>query len=418
MQGQIYDEEVHLLAVYDSSVLAKSQIELLCEQLNQLAQQLVQHQDHTRLHDITIAGPADLQRVLAWNNEETEVYDACLHHLFEKQAHLTPDAPVVHSWDGTFTYSELNGAANRLAHHLAAFGVWLDEFVHVYFEKSAWYVVAVLAINKAGGTWVPLDPSHPDERQRQIVSQTGARLVLTSPHHSAVRQSPVVRVIEISPALDENLVRFSPSSNTTLSGPENLVRPTNAAYVLFTSGSTGVPKGLVIEHSSVCTSQIAIRKRLRITTDVRMLQFASYVFDLSIEEIFCPLLHGASVCIPSEDSKMGHLSALVKKTNVNWAILKPSYIRTTRPHQLPGLELLVLAGEAVGRDSLSTWFGKVRLINGWGPAETCVFSLIHKYSLLNDLRLTVGRLVGGYGYIVNPLVIQGPTILREYLIRC
>ncbi|KAK1624738.1 hypothetical protein BDP81DRAFT_329459, partial [Colletotrichum phormii] len=429
MQGQIYDEEVHLLAVYDSSVLTKSQIGLLCEQLNHVAQQLVKHQGHTRLQDITIAGPADLQKVLAWNTEETEVYDACLHQLFEKQAHLTPDAPAVHSWDGTFTYSELNGAANRLAHHLAAFEVQLDEFVHVYFEKSAWYVVAILAINKAGGTWVPLDPSHPDERQLQIVSQTGARLVLTSPHHSATCQRLVESVIEISPALDENLLRFAPSSNTTLSGPKNLVCPSNAAYVLFTSGSTGVPKGLVMEHGSVCTSQTAIGRRLRISPDVRMLQFASYVFDLSIGEIFCPLLHGASVCIPSEDSKMGDLSAFVQKMNVNWAILTPSYIRTTRPDRLPGLELLVLAGEAVGRDNLDTWFGKVRLVNGWGPAETCVFSAIHEYSSLDDSPLTVGRPVGGYGYIVDPvnahqlapvgclgeLVIQGPTILREYL---
>ncbi|GJC89895.1 nonribosomal peptide synthetase 8 [Colletotrichum liriopes] len=160
-----------------------------------------------------------------------------------------------------------------------------------------------------------------------------------------------------------------------------------------------------------------------------MLQFASYVFDLCIGEVFCPLLHGGCVCIPSEETKMGDLAGFVLTTNVNWAILTPSYVRTMQPAQFPNLELLVLAGEAVGSDKLESWFGKVRLVKGWGPAETCVFSAVHEWTSLDESPLTVGCPVGGNGYIVDPadaqklapvgcvseLVIQGPTILREYL---
>ncbi|KAF6808383.1 NRPS protein, partial [Colletotrichum musicola] len=433
MQGAISDDEVHLLAVYDSSVLAESQMSSLCEQFSHIAQQLIKFQDDkTFLKDISIAGPSDLQQAIAWNNKDTEaeLIDECLHRLIEERARHSPNAPAVYAWDATFTYSELNGAANRLAHHLVAQGVRPDDFVHVYFDKSAWYVVAILAINKAGGAWAPLDPSQPLERQRQTVSQTRSRLILTSPSHAATCRSLVETVVEVSPALDYNLiVQRMPSFDTTLAGPDVAVTPAGAAYVLFTSGSTGTPKGLVMEHRSACTSQLAIGKRLRADSNVRMLQFASCVFDLSVGEIFGALLHGGCVCVPSEEAKMGDLASFIRAANVNWAILTPSYARTMRPDQFPGLELLILAGEAVGRDNLEAWFGKLRLVNGWGPAETCVFSAIHEWTSLDESPVTIGRPVGGYGYVVDPadpykmapvgcvgeLVIQGPTIMREYL---
>ena len=126
---------------------------------------------------------------------------------------------------------------------------------------------------------------------------------------------------------------------------------------------------------------------------------------------------------------MNGLKEFMRNTNVNWAFMTPSFARTLRPEDVPNLELLLLAGEAVPRDVFDTWIGKVRFINGWGPAETCVFSTLHEWQSDTESPLTVGRPVGGYCWIVDPddpqrlaptgclgeVVIQGPTLLREYL---
>jgi len=200
-------------------------------------------------------GQWDLTQAIQRNEEGPEIVESCVHHLIESQAQLRPDMPAINAWDYNFTYSQLDAAANRLAHYLVdSYGVSLDDLVHVCFEKSAWFIVAILAINKAGAAWVPLDPSHPIDRQRQAVRQTAAKLALTSPANAELCASLVANVIEVTQTLDEGL---SGDLRTSSTPPNCNVTPQNAAYVLFTSGSTGIPKGLVIEHRSVCTSQKA-----------------------------------------------------------------------------------------------------------------------------------------------------------------
>lgn len=380
------------------------------------------------IDDLFFAGDWDLEQQAQWNVEEPEIIDSCVHELVEKQAHLRPKAPAINAWDGNFTYDELNEAANRLAHHLVSrHQVQCEDLVLVCFGKSAWFYVSILAINKAGGAWVPLDPSHPPNRRKQIVSQTGSRLLLASPDNAALCDG-LAGIVQVSPSLDAELHRES-GAETSRQAPACQVKPHNVAYVLFTSGSTGTPKGLVMEHGAVCTSQTAIIERLGLTYEVRMLQFAAYVFDLSIGEIIAPLISGACLCVPSEDTRMNSIKEFINNYNVNWAFMTPSFARTLSPADIPGIELLLLAGEAVGQDIFETWFGKVRLINGWGPAETCVFSTLHEWESKEESPLTIGRPVGSYCWIIDPedpaqlvpfgtlgeVVIQGPTLLREYL---
>ena len=126
---------------------------------------------------------------------------------------------------------------------------------------------------------------------------------------------------------------------------------------------------------------------------------------------------------------MNGLKEFIAEQQVNWAFLTPAFARTLRPTDLPSLELLLLAGEAVSREILDTWLGHVRLVNGWGPAETCVFSTLHEWQSASESPLTVGRPVSPVCWIVNPeqphrlaptgclgeVVLQGPTLLREYL---
>ena len=202
-------------------------------------QQLLSSTDRL-LRDISISGAWDEQYALEINcAEELEIVPSCLHELVENHARRRGSSTAIRAWDKDFTYSQLNDAADRLAYHLVhACGVKAHDFVHVCFEKSAWYLVSILAINKAGAAWVPLDPSHPLHRQQQVVSQTQSRLTLVSPCNLSMCAGLTERVLEVSAALDDKIAQTKPGSITNIS-----VSPENAAYVLFTSGSTGTPQG-------------------------------------------------------------------------------------------------------------------------------------------------------------------------------
>lgn len=442
IQAHLHEDSAELHFLYNSTVLAEPTMAAMAKHFGHVVQQLqgsalqATATNDILLESISVAGPWDFAQAMHLNRETPELCQTTIHELVERQALARPAAPAIDAWDATFTYGQLNDAAGRLASHLVtAYGVQVGDLVHVCFEKSAWYFVAILAINKAGAAWVPLEPSHPFERHQRVVQQTGGTLALASAGNVATCVSLVSTVLLVSRSLDDELAAHPSTAMTVSSSPVNInnrarAGPTDVAYVLFTSGSTGTPKGFVMEHGAVCTSQTAISKRLGLEADkVRILNFASYVFDLSIGEIVAPLISGACICVPSEETRLSGLVEYMNEARVNWAFLTPSFARTLDPRHIPRLELLLLAGEAVGKDVFNQWFGRVRLINGWGPAETCVFSTLHEWTSADESPLTVGRPVGGYCWLVNPedhsllapigclgeVLIQGPTLLREYI---
>ncbi|KAK1624740.1 putative nonribosomal peptide synthase, partial [Colletotrichum phormii] len=424
VQGLVHRDRVELALVYNPDVLSSAQIDSLAHQYDHVVQQLLR-QDETPLADVAVTSALDVEKAVEWNSREIpDIMSTCVHTLFEEQARQRPEAPAVYAWDAQLNYHELDIAANKLAHHLVTeYGARCDDIIHVCFEKSAWFIVAILAINKAGAAWSALDPTHPSDRHRQITQQTSSRITLASPTTYKQCAGLMASVVVVSAELDYTL-----DASLGLHAPETSVSPDNAAYVLFTSGSTGVPKGFVMEHESVCTSQTAIIKRLGMGSDARMLQFASYVFDAVILEAIGTLIAGACICIPSGHMRMNNLTEFLQDAQATWSLLTPSYLRTLTPDDIPSLKVLIATGEAVGKDIIDAWHGRVRLFNGWGPAETCVFSTLHEYGP-TDTSLTIGRPVGGCCWIVDPkdpqrlaptgcvgeIVIQGPTLLREYL---
>ncbi|KAK0108437.1 hypothetical protein ONS95_015023 [Cadophora gregata] len=391
LQCIFLDGAIDLCALYDPRAIAELQIVALFNHLGQVIKQLqYPSRNGTLVSEISLDGPWDVQQALFWNCRETpEIVDSCLHVLIAKQAEVQPHILAIDAWDGKLTYSELEFAANRLAHHLTGAGVVIESLVHVCFEKSIWYYVAILAVNKAGGAWVPLDPSHPIERQQQVVQQTAARLALASPTNSRMCASLGLVVVTIDETFDKALRDEVPVNVSLLPNPTLSSR--NAAFVIFTSGSTGTPQGFVIEHQSLCTSQKAVCKRMKMTSDVRMLHFASHVFDASICESLFPLMLGACVCVPSDYDRINALPGFIRDKNITWASLIPSFLRTLKPYQVPGLQALIVGGEALSRDLLEVWCGRLRLINVWGPAECCPISSVHEWSFAKESTLTIGR---------------------------
>ncbi|UNI16432.1 NRPS [Purpureocillium takamizusanense] len=428
--------KVDITITYDTGLLSESEAANMGWQFESVVQQLagigtfLEPSPPKLLCNVNPLSAHDFEQLSSWNNDAMpEIVDSCIHTLFERQVALRPDATAVSAWDGVLTYAELDKAANRLAHYLvASYKFELGTLIPICFEKSVWVMVAMMGINKAGGAWVTLDPSHPEKRHRAILAQTQSPVILTSSRQFKYVSGLHQNAIRLSSDLDETLLREGTTGST---GPETRVTANHPVYVLFTSGSTGVPKGMIMRHGGVSTAMVAIAKRLGMSPAVRILQFAAYVFDLCIGETLLPLVSGACICIPSEDTRKDSLTQFVSEQRINWMFLTPSFARVISPDDVPGVELLLLAGEPVTKDLLDTWVGRVRLFNGWGPSETCLFSSLKEFtpSEQKPSPLNIGSPIGGRCWIIDPnnpthlapigcvgeVMIHGPTITKGYL---
>ncbi|PFH62473.1 hypothetical protein XA68_13375 [Ophiocordyceps unilateralis] len=320
----------------------------------------------------------------------------------------------------------LNALATKLAHKLSRLGVGPEVLVPYAFEKSMYAVVATLAVLKAGGAFVPLDFSHPKDRLKSIISRVGATLLLASPKTAPVFDEFSLDVLVVGQQLLDGLPEEAHNPDSAA------VKPRNSAFVLFTSGSTGEPKGLVQEHASVCTVNAAYGESLFINEDSRVLNFAAYTFDVSTVDVFTTLYQGGCVCIPSEEQRLNDIVRVINDFRVSWVDLTPSFALAAipRPSHVPSLKTLVLAGEEVKKEHLGHFIGKIdRVINCYGPAEAggC---LANVYENAASQPQTVGLpLKSARCWIVDPknprrlapigatgeLVIEGPTLARGYL---
>jgi amino acid adenylation domain-containing protein/thioester reductase-like protein len=349
------------------------------------------------------------------------------HSSFEARARTNPDALAISAWDGSFTYDELNRAANRLGHHLVnELAVKQGDLMIVNFEKSVWYFVAILAVNKVGAAWVALDPVDPPQRQEQMVQQTRAKLALTSEQRLEQMTAFGLKAIEIGTDLDEKLSRDGVLKDQNLSID---IPPESMACVAYISSGTGFPRGVVVSHQALFTSQLSMGCKLGLTDEVRILQFSLFTFELSMGEFIAPLMFGASIHVPSEEVRFKDLMGYIRREKVSWAFLNASFAETLWAQDFPDLRLLLIAGEPASERLIYEWFGRVRLISGWGSAETCGYSSFHEYRSPKDEPNTLGFPVGDLRWIVDrndphklapigvtgEVVVQGPTLMSGYL---
>lgn len=377
-----------------------------------------------QLAELELVSPQNLANISQWNKGEVDIVDSRMEEVISDQARRFPDKEAVVGWDGRFTYAELDDAADRVSEYLTACGVGPEIIVPFCFEKSVWTIVAMMAVLKAGGACAALDPQYPTERLRDIVEDTRAKLIVCSPTQEHIARSLVDQAVVISPATIASMKK------PKLSKILQTLSTTDAAFVQFTSGSTGRPKGIVIEHSSMATSARAHGKADHMDTSTRSIQFASYTYDVSIEEIFTVLHHGGTVCVPSEHERMNDISAAITRYDANWADLTPTVAALINPDTVPSMKTLCLGGEAVRQDVIDLWAGKVELINGYGPAEASIVCACSIEDLSGPIESTnIGVGVGCRLWVVDPndfhrlapvgtigeLLIQGPILARGYL---
>ena len=299
---------------------------------------------------------------------------ALLHELFEEQVHRTPDAVATRFRDRELTYSGLDVRSNRLAWKLRSSGVEPGTVAAIAIPRSDVMIIAVLAVLKAGGTYVYLDSSDPADRRRAVMSAAGAAVLLGDGQGGdGQRELPAARVITVD-AEDEYLEHPG-------TGPRTAVPAEQAAYVLFTSGSTGEPKGVEVSHRAVASYLGWAVEEYRIADGAGALVHTSLGFDLTITSLFGPLLCGATaVVVPEADVMAGLARELKSGQDFSMLKLTPAHLLVLNDYLDPGrlsgsVRTLIVGGEALRAEALQTWRERApttRIVNEYGPTEATV----------------------------------------------
>ncbi|KAK4062821.1 uncharacterized protein Triagg1_9691 [Trichoderma aggressivum f. europaeum] len=363
-----------------------------------------------------------ISQQLLFNSANVEAVEDCVHNVISMQTLRNPDQLAISSWDMELTYKQLDEKSTILASYLSTIGVGPEKLVSLCFEKSAWTVIAMLAVMKAGGAFVPMDAAFPEMRIKQIISEVDTDIVLVSPTTQAAFNGYPQRIVVICQELLDSL-----DPQSTLLYPAS---PSNAVYVIFTSGSTGKPKGILMEHRNFCSGASGHATALKLTPGCRVLQISSYIFDASLVEILTTLMVGGCICIPDEHTRVNDLVGFINDKAVDYAIITPSLARTIQPSSVPTLKTLVLAGEAMMPDDIKTWANKLALVNGYGPSECAVCCSSNLNVTLATIPTNIGKSISTCRcWIVHPddpeqllgpgcdgeLLVEGPILARGYL---
>jgi amino acid adenylation domain-containing protein len=313
----------------------------------------------SRLHEVSLLDPREADRVLvAWNDTATEVTPASLPDLFEEQAQRTPEAVAVVFEDTELTYAELDARADRLARTLAEQGIGPESVVAVVLDRGVELIVALLGVLKAGAAYLPIDPGYPAERVALLLEDAAPALVLDDPRTVAAWSVP-----DGGGRVDRALHGGS------------------AAYVIYTSGSTGRPKGVLVSQRSIVNRLVWMRDRYRMGPGDRILQKTPTVFDVSVWELFGPLIAGAALVLarPGGHRDPAYVADLIRAQRVSVLHFVPSmldaFLAEPSSAPLPSLRLVVCSGEALSAGTQASFhaaFGEVELHNLYGPTEAAV----------------------------------------------
>jgi amino acid adenylation domain-containing protein len=400
------------------------QLDRFMQQLRGVILSLATCSTTSLLGEINYMISSDLKQLESWNRSMPAPMEACVHLIASERAREHPQYTAISAPDGVLTYAELEDFANLLASQLVQLGVLRQSFVPLCFEKSKWNLVAMLATLKVGAVFVPIDPTCPDQRVRSIVRQTNAKFALSSPKMASLFKPHVEIVFEVAmqPLLSANVeddLKALPAKG----------RPGDLAYAIFTSGTSGEPKGVLIEHRGICTSIRSVNDLIKINNSSRVMQLSSHAFDFSIGEMISTLMNGATLCIPTEE-EMGDIGAFIVREKITTAMMTPLFTRVLDQTCLRGLESLIWGGEVVTTEDILGRVDQVkRLISGYGPSEASCFSAIVEFDGELVAATNIGRPTGCIHWVVNPndhsllvpigavgeLLIEGPIVGAGYL---
>ena len=360
---------------YNSDLFEADTIARMTLHFQTLLEAIAAHPDQ-KIGDLPLlTEPERHQLLMEWNNTQTNYpQDKCIHQLFEEQVGRTPDAVAVVFENQKLTYHELNSQANQLAYYLQSLGVRADVLVGLCVERSLSMIVGILGILKAGGAYVPLDPEYPQERLSFILEDTQLSVVLTQEKlvdKLGDRKADVI-------CLDSN---WDIINQQTKQNPTTSIKAQDLAYVMYTSGSTGQPKGVSIVHRGV-VRLVKQTNYVSISAQDVIAQASNYAFDAATFEIWGALLHGARLVGVSKDLALSpkDFAAFIRSQGISVLFLTTALfnqIAQEVPSAFNSLRHLLFGGEAVD----PKWVKEVlkngapqRLLHVYGPTENTTFS--------------------------------------------
>ncbi|KAH8817444.1 nonribosomal siderophore peptide synthase Sid2 [Xylogone sp. PMI_703] len=356
----------------------------------------------------------DLDAIWGWNHTLPPSYNFCMHEMVCQQAQRFPDKVAISSWDGDLTYTQIDHYSTLVASSLQEMSVELNDVLPVCFEKSRWTIVAVLAVMKAGATFVLMDPTLPLARLQNMAQQQ---------HDLSSSIMPSERLFVVE---SDTFTHIS-SSKAVQKLP--VVPSSTLMYLIFTSGSTGTPKGVKISHETYTSSAIPRAKAVGYTENSVVLDFASYAFDVSIDSMFLTLGNGGRLCIPSDEDRLNDINGVIRRMQVNYAGLTPSVARILDADVITSLSALGLGGEAVSARDVTLWGQDTRIVIGYGPCECTIGCTINSSAATGRDYISIGQGNGAAIWIVNQndheqlmpvgavgeILVEGPIVGQGYL---
>jgi amino acid adenylation domain-containing protein len=433
-------EGLHGELCYDTDLFCAQTIDRLGRSLKILLQALVSA-PHQRITEVSLLTALEREQILAgWNRTEKQFSPALVHELFEQQAERTPEAVAVMFEGQELSYGELNRRANQLASYLRKSGVGPEVCVGVFLERCLETLVTMMAIWKAGGAYLPLDPQLPQERISFLLRDASPAVVLT--RAEMVSDLPLAAAASEIFSVDadwESIEGYSSEDegNGGIAG--------SAAYVIYTSGSTGEPKGVVVTQEAAAEHLLGVGEGFAYQSRDRVLQFAALSFDVSLEQLVAPLLCGA--CVVLKDSAVWEASdffSAVRRYGVTVANVPPAFwIRLLEEREEEKengnglaeesrLRLMIVGGDTMPPAALAGWrqggMRRAELVNAYGPTEAVITATLFRVPRDGEedgrvQRVPIGRPLGGRkGYVVSggdlaSIQMQGELHLGRILAR-
>ncbi|MCD1260584.1 amino acid adenylation domain-containing protein [Paenibacillus athensensis] len=371
---------------YQTSLYNQAQIDDLFERLLHVGLQMVER-PNASLAELSLLTAEERRWQLEQFNATRSDYPrhSSIDRLFEEQAERTPERTAL-SFQGTeLTYRELNERANQLARLLQRQGVGRESFVGVLTRHSLETVVAIMAVIKSGGTYLPLEPTYPEERIRYMLDDSGCSLLLTNlaPSELPVFAGQVVQ-------LTDPAIYSGPADNLgVLHSPGDLV------YIIYTSGSTGKPKGAMIEHRGL-VNYIWWAKLMYVKEEREVFPlYSSLAFDLTVTSIFTPLISGGTIRVYRDDEDEYVLYRIMRDNEATVVKLTPAHLALLKDtdYRHSSVRRFIVGGEDL-RVSLAAsihecFGGRIEICNEYGPTETVVGCMIHIYDPQRDTKASV-----------------------------
>ena len=413
-------ERLHLRFDFHTDRLDETDIRVLAARMTRILERM--SGDAKKVADLDALPPEERENLLTtWGRGASAAGPATVQELFEAQGLRTPDDLALISPDEELSYRALNARANRLAHRLIDAGVGPESLVAVALRRSADWVVAVLAVAKSGGAWLPVDLDYPTD---------GIELLFNDARPSCVLTLSTAALPWIGGSVDLYLDEMDLHEGEDPGNPPPAAHLANAAYVIYTSGSSGTPKGVVVTGRGMANLAAGQSARFGTGPGRRVLQFASPSFDASVSEVLMALSSGAALVVADKERILPGrpLAEWIRECNVTHVTLPPSALAEMREEDLPPDLVLVVAGEACPQTLVDRW-SRRPMFNAYGPTETSVCATMSD-RLMAGAAAPIGRPIDGSEVyvldealnpvprgVVGELYVAGDCLARGYLRR-